>query len=307
MGDFASSCITGFALIINNKYFVKSEEREGSERDVENLRKCLSRLNFQMDIYSNCNSIQMNHLMMDYASKDYSRFDCFMCVIMTHGDVDHVIYGTDDAANKLHNLISPFKDSRSLRGKPKMFVIQSCRGTKDETRLSERNYPGGHARDMSSENLYRSPSIDIGSMMFKKIPLEADILIYYSTVDGFVSWRDPTDGSWFIDSLCHVFNKYALLPNVELNTLLLRVNNRVAGKFNQMPEIVSRLRKEFYFNYKPELANTHIDDSPLTSSSPPALQYSLPSSHSGNTSMLSSDAQHHSNQLVTPSYWSSQV
>jgi hypothetical protein len=95
--------------------------------------------------------------------------------------------------------------------------------------------------------------LDPNSMFSRRVPLEADILIYFSTTDGYISWRHPKQGSWFIESLCYVLNKYAAEPNIELNTLLLKVNNRVAIKYKQMPEIVSRLRKEFYFNFNPTL------------------------------------------------------
>ncbi len=43
----------------------------------------------------------------------------------------------------------------------------------------------------------------------EKYPLEADVLIAYATTPGYVSWRNSCKGSWFIQSLCEVFAKFA--------------------------------------------------------------------------------------------------
>lgn len=36
-----------------------------------------------------------------------------------------------------------------------------------------------------------------------------DMLIVYSTIPGFVSYRDEYNGTWFIQILCEVFMNYA--------------------------------------------------------------------------------------------------
>ena len=36
-----------------------------------------------------------------------------------------------------------------------------------------------------------------------------DMLIVYSTIPGYVSYRDELNGSWFIQVLCEVFMNYA--------------------------------------------------------------------------------------------------
>jgi len=58
------------------------------------------------------------------AREDNSDADCFVCVILSHGE-DGVIYGTNGTL-KLHSLIEMFKGDYcpSLAGKPKLFFIQ---------------------------------------------------------------------------------------------------------------------------------------------------------------------------------------
>jgi caspase 7 len=90
--------------------------------------------------------------------------------------------------------------------------------------------------------------------------MEADFLVAYSTIAGYYSWRNSQNGSWFIQSLCHVLNERGRTD--ELLQLLTAVNRRVAYHFEsntadpamsgkrQIPCIVSMLTKELYFRPK---------------------------------------------------------
>lgn len=96
--------------------------------------------------------------------------------------------------------------------------------------------------------------------------MEADFLLAYSTIAGYYSWRNSTNGSWFIQSLCHVLNEHG--RQKELMQLLTAVNRRVAYYYEsntndpemsgkrQIPCIVSMLTKEVYF--KPKSLQTRI-------------------------------------------------
>ncbi len=41
------------------------------------------------------------------------------------------------------------------------------------------------------------------------IPNEADFLLGYATIPGFVSYRSRSMGSWYITKLCEMLDKYA--------------------------------------------------------------------------------------------------
>ena len=168
---------------------------------------------------------------------DHSNADCFLCIIMSHGE-NGVVYGVDREV-EIEQLIQPFKFSRTLAGKPKMFFIQACRG---------------------SQLMDGIDSNPMESNYVSKIPMEADFLIAYSTVAGYYSWRNSQNGSWFIQSLCQVLNEHG--NSIELMKLLTIVNRRVAYYFEsntndanmngkkQIPCIVSMLTKEVYFKPK---------------------------------------------------------
>lgn len=74
---------------------------------------------------------------------------------------------------------------------------------------------------------------------------------------GYYSWRNTQNGSWFMQSLCEMLQRYS--GELELMQIMTRVNRSVALHFEsasnlpgysgkkQIPCIVSMLTKEFYF------------------------------------------------------------
>ena len=92
------------------------------------------------------------------------------------------------------------------------------------------------------------------------IPTLADLLVMYSTAEGYYSFRNPDQGSWFMQALCAELLEN---PQEDLLTLLTSINRRVAFGYQsnvphkhewdaskQMPNIVSMLTKIFYFTKK---------------------------------------------------------
>ncbi|KAI4902374.1 hypothetical protein NFI96_030932 [Prochilodus magdalenae] len=171
------------------------------------------------------------------ARDDHSRSASLVCVLLSHGD-GGVLFGTDGAV-ELKSLTSLFRGGRcpSLAGKPKLFFIQFCFAFLD------------------SLSAFLDSNSD-GSPV--KIPVEADFLYAYSTAPGYYSRRNTMTGSWFIQSLCEMINKYG--RELELLHIMARVNYKVAVDFEsvsnapgfnakkQIPCIVSMLTKEMYFS-----------------------------------------------------------
>ena len=79
-------------------------------------------------------------------------------------------------------------------------------------------------------------------------------------VSGYVSWRDERGGSWFIRSLCRVFEKDG--SRLDIMALLTKVSRLVAYEYEsstdeeemnqkkQVPSIVSMLTKRLYLRRK---------------------------------------------------------
>jgi hypothetical protein len=258
----------GQALVINNRDFADDEFRTGAEKDLENIKESLQKLDFEVHVEENCNSWEMKNLMLSYANMDHSDSDCFLCVIMSHGDKDAIV-GVDGSGVYIKELIYPFKLNTTLKGKPKLFFINACRGHNDSNMTTASSASGKTQQDLV--NIEQHPT----SLDSFKIPLEADVLVHYSTVTGYVSFRNENNGSWFIESLSHVLNeKGASHP---LSQILMAVNNRVAEHyrnenqenaqpFKQMPNVDHTLRKELYFKPK-QMKTIESTSTPTTSSS----------------------------------------
>ena len=70
------------------------------------------------------------------AKKNHSAYDCFVCCILSHGNLGKV-YGSDGVAVEIKDLTDAVKPARcgSLTGKPKVFIIQACQGNNLQKRM----------------------------------------------------------------------------------------------------------------------------------------------------------------------------
>uniref|UniRef100_A0A3P9MVU9 Caspase-3 n=1 Tax=Poecilia reticulata TaxID=8081 RepID=A0A3P9MVU9_POERE len=232
----------GVCLIINNKNFdarTGMSVRDGTDVDAANVAKTFVKLGYKVRLLNDQTVDNMMKQMDAVAKEDHSQNASFVCVLLSHGDQE-VIYGTD-GFKKLETLIKCIKGHHctSLVGKPKLFFIQACRGSEFD-------------HGMETDSVVDETSA--------KIPVEADFLYAYSTAPGFYSWRNTSNGSWFIQSLCESLGKFS--GQLELMQIMTRVNHKVAFYFEsasnlpgfngkkQIPSIVSMLTKDFYFPTK---------------------------------------------------------
>ena len=63
------------------------------------------------------------------ATQDFKRDDMFVCVIMSHGSKGKVL-GVDMATVEVETVKKTFCRLESLAGKPKIFLIAACQGSK---------------------------------------------------------------------------------------------------------------------------------------------------------------------------------
>ncbi|XP_074251750.1 caspase-3 isoform X1 [Saimiri boliviensis] len=231
----------GLCIIINNKNFHKSTgmaSRSGTDVDAANLRETFMNLKYEVRNKNDLTREEIVELMRNVSKEDHSKRSSFVCVLLSHGE-EGIIFGTNGPVD-LKKITSFFRGDccRSLTGKPKLFIIQACRGTELDCGIET---DSGVDDDMACH----------------KIPVEADFLYAYSTAPGYYSWRNSRDGSWFIQSLCAMLKQYA--HKLEFMHILTRVNRKVATEFEsssfdatfhakkQIPCIVSMLTKELYF------------------------------------------------------------
>lgn len=228
----------GICLIINNVIFQNTEhkERKGSDVDKEALMQIFRTFHFKIIVAENLEKAKMEKKLREIASEDHKQYNCFVCCILSHGK-EGGVFGVDGELLPFKMLTLPFKPNNcpSLNGKPKLFFIQACQG---------QIYQLG-TEEYETDGVYTPTPL---------IPNEADFLMAYATVYGYVSFRSMTKGSWFIQKLCEVFLENA--KRLDLSDMLLMVNNSVSqcdGNIKnkptakQVPAPLSTLRKKVFF------------------------------------------------------------
>ena len=229
----------GLCIIINNhQFFHHTEpekahtERGGAKIDEYNLTQTFRYLRYKVELHENLTSQRMKDLMMITAQRDHSEYDSFICCILTHGETN-LVHGADSEAVNLLDLAGVMKMCGTLRGKPKLFFIQACRGDSEDEGFE-----------------YSDIQHDAPNLGTPSIPQEADFFFGYATPQGNAAYRSRRHGSWYISELCKVLTKQAYTHN--LSSMMKKVNFQVSKAFTkeghkQAPEFVDRLRKEVHF------------------------------------------------------------
>ncbi|KAH9498392.1 Caspase-7 [Bulinus truncatus] len=259
----------GFAVIINNEKFrdktTEYQDRPGSSEDAKLLVKTFKHLGFHVLLLENLTALKVIETLHS-VSRDYkhSVADCFLCVILSHGHQitkvfqdknsalqEDVICGVDGKVVSTRKILDYFTDSNcpNLKGKPRMFFFQACRGIKVDD--------GVEIKICGKKKKWR--------LFMNPAQLHKDFLVMYGTPPGYYSWRRKT-GTWFIQSLCSVLNKRNI-QQTPLMQALVQVSGLVAQKYEssvpsdpnmdkkkEMPVIQSMLVKDIFFTKK-EKAN----------------------------------------------------
>ncbi len=80
----------GIALVINIQSYNPNpdnlKERVWSVKDVENLKETLNYLEFQVILCKNFTKYELEQVMQEQAKLNYEKYDCFLCVVMSHGN-----------------------------------------------------------------------------------------------------------------------------------------------------------------------------------------------------------------------------
>lgn len=230
----------GVCLIFNNFEFHHPEDMEkanpsrgGANIDQYNLTQTFKYLRYDVVVHENLTAQDMQDTMLYMASRDHKVHDSFVCCILTHGETN-VVHGADSQEVNLLQFAATMKLCPTLRGKPKMFFVQACRGEAEHTGLDIERDTGGN----------QAPTVTA------TIPQEADFFFGYATPTGNAAYRSKRHGSWYISELCKVFAQHGYTHN--LSSMMKKVNNQVAKAYTkegykQCPEFVDRLRKEVHF------------------------------------------------------------
>ena len=181
----------GTALIINQESFDdwRLETRRGTAKDGRDLEGALKDYGFDVDMQMDKTKKELLDRVREIANKDHRNVDCLLVTVMTHGrngNGDELF--ARDCYYQFSMLWKAFSSTAcpSLAGKPKIFLVQACRGERLSADTSVRFSCN------QKETLERLPGEDYGTTfkVHDHTHKYADFVFLYGTIPNFVSYRD---------------------------------------------------------------------------------------------------------------------
>jgi len=266
----------GLALIIANEQYKNDvrDARIGSSVDRKNLENLFEQMDFEVNVKLDLSKVELMKALNEFADdKRHEENDMMILVILSHGR-EGSIDTVEGQPYSLEFIFSRFNNQQcpNLKGKPKFFIVQACRGNDKDYGTTEavdrlppnRLHRRGARRtagDMAGPEAYEVTGSSSETVLPPRDDLNwqrptwEDMVIAYSTLPGFTSNRDHELGTWFIQSLVEVFANHS--AEYELVDLLRMTAERLSQFENQDREkqtctIEMRgLYKRLYFNPEP--------------------------------------------------------
>ncbi|XP_048468637.1 caspase-1-like isoform X1 [Rhincodon typus] len=229
------------AILINNIDFEKPEmKRKGAEVDEEQMQKLLNGFGYQVEKHNNLTGEEMKQALAAFSNREeHSQSDSTFVVLMSHGLRDKICgrFHNEAKEDTLHidnvfNILDN-KSCKGLRGKPKIIIVQACRGS---------NLGYAYVSDSANDE----PVADYEEEgPFYKIHKESDFICFCSTTPDNVSLRHVQNGSIFIQSLVDLMRRNASKYDVE--EIFFQVQQSFHNFARQLPvKERGTLMKKFY-------------------------------------------------------------
>ncbi|XP_059930353.1 caspase a-like [Gadus macrocephalus] len=218
------------ALLITNVRFAKKEMyRHGAEKDEEDMSKLLISLGYNVEKHRDLRGAEMDKAVKRF-SKDplLAATDSVFVVIMSHG-VKGAISGVHHCEGvpdqfPIDNIFKHLDSAHCplLEGKPKVIIIQACRGDKDGSAIVT-DGPGSVPEQAPvvqvdaalPPHLAEEVDADIEEDAIHRVHIEKDFVSLLSCTADTLSYRDRQQGSYFIQHLVEIFNLHSRKDHIE--------------------------------------------------------------------------------------------
>ena len=237
------------------------EDREGADVDRENLKELFHQLGFILIVIENGTEAEIRQRAKEVRRMEESKNgDMFVAIVLSHGKEGYFV--TRDNHNyDIEDFVTDFNNEgwQPFRGKPKLIVINSCRGKGDDGKAEFDT--GVHVIKPNPGGVTKTDSFQAAKALLetKSVSTE-DMVIAFATVPGYAACRDANRGAWYIQSLCEVFMKDS--HHFELRELLDEVARKLST-FTDMCETRQSCLYEARNFYKKLFFNPGIDESNL--------------------------------------------
>ncbi|GAB6025964.1 hypothetical protein CHUAL_011933 [Chamberlinius hualienensis] len=181
---------------------------------------------------------QIYSRLTDVTSNDLSNNSCLIVFILTHGWINYKLLANDELYSLKQLVKKIMKNPHpSFKEKPIVFIVEACNGDRND-------YGASKAYGSARNNPFSTGSM---SLFIHRHPHM--FLALSSSPDA------PSYMSWYIPTLCNVFQEH--YKKVDIETMLLITKQKVAEKYGyeggrssqivkQMPMIISTLAKRLY-------------------------------------------------------------
>ncbi|XP_075952895.1 caspase a-like [Anarhichas minor] len=241
-------------LITNIKFTDETLNRNGAEKDEANMEKLLTALGYEVVKHTNLTGKAIDDALNEFSKHPkLKETDSVLVVIMSHGKPEAVL-GVDwkkeisdnerdeFPINNIYNHLGPQK-CPALLNKPKIIMIQACRGEEEGSVLVRDGANAAFVSDNADEENMEDDGL-------RSVHKEKDLISFLSCTPDTVSYRHPVHGSLFIQYIAEVFNTLAHKYDIEelFRKVMLRFEEFPHQNIRQMPtKDRCTLTKRFYF------------------------------------------------------------
>ncbi|XP_029425349.1 caspase-14-like isoform X2 [Nannospalax galili] len=186
------------------------QDRPGAQHDVAALEDLCQALDFKATLRTDPTAQAFWEELVQFRERLDTHPDpvsCALVALMAHGGPQGQLLGADGREVQAEALVQELSRCQALQGRPKIFLLQACRGGNRDPSVGPRALPW----------YWRWLQAPLA------IPTQADVLQIHVDASGCVAYRDEK-GSDFIQMLVEVIRAN---PGGDLLELLTEVNRRV--------------------------------------------------------------------------------
>ena len=172
----------GLCVIVNNVNFQNRDlNRPGAVEDERSLQLLFRTLFFEVIIRRDLTSHELEKVAQKFGAANHKAYNVFVFIVMSHGGDRDCILGVDGRETTVKNLMCA---DNSTSSPVNDINLQQKVATTSQAQISSQPCDTAFVTDCT---LPRSV-----------FPPEADFVLAFATAPGYVSYRDPDNGTWFI-------------------------------------------------------------------------------------------------------------
>jgi len=258
-------CGSGLVIIFNQV----TTDKSSISKDL--LKETFEGINFKVkDFYDLKKKKALDIISEAKASEELKEYDCFVCVVLAHGRTNETNGEQQllfkDGLVDLKELSEPVSNDncKTLAGKPKIFIIEACRGSLRDEKDVDYPLPTGAFIEGEEEE-------DLDKSALGPFPVFQNFLYAFGTYKGYVCY-----GSWFIGALTECINLHhkeeTLLQILTraIGVVAQRIctkeandkKDKIYGDRLQTANFTSSLTSDIKFGQKPQLEISGVQSHP---------------------------------------------